>query len=157
MLRTLSGHSGRVYSVSFSPDGQFLATASHDGTVKLWRVSDRAEIMTLRGNGGPVYSVSFSPDGKVIAAAYHNETIKIWDRSGKLLRTLKGHRGAVENISFSPDSQVLASASRDNTVILWHWTLELKDLLEHGCHLLQDYSQADKTEIEICHSSSQQR
>lgn len=157
MLRTLSGHSGRVYSVSFSPDGQFLATASHDGTVKLWRVSDRSEIMTLRGNGGPVYSVSFSPDGKVIAAAYHNETIKIWDRSGKLLRTLKGHRGAVENISFSPDSQVLASASRDNTVILWHWTLELKDLLEHGCHLLQDYSQTDKTEIEICHSLSQQR
>ncbi|KAM3101763.1 TIR domain-containing protein, partial [Phormidesmis sp. 146-20] len=59
----LKGHSGIVWSVSFSPDGKTIATGSHDRTVKLWDLQGR-ELQTLKGHGGSVKSVSFSPDGK---------------------------------------------------------------------------------------------
>ncbi|MEO0434721.1 MAG: hypothetical protein AAF151_23815, partial [Cyanobacteria bacterium J06656_5] len=66
-LQTLEGHSGRGLSVSFSPDGQTLATTSDDGTVKLWDRSGR-ELQTLEGHSGTVWSVSFSPDGQTLVS-----------------------------------------------------------------------------------------
>jgi WD40 repeat protein len=73
-----------VQSVSFSPDGQILATASYDYTVKLWR-SDGSLIATLQGHTQPVMSVSFSPDGQMIASGSQDGTVRLWDRNGKLI------------------------------------------------------------------------
>ncbi|MDW8029965.1 MAG: hypothetical protein RMK94_16420, partial [Armatimonadota bacterium] len=71
LIATLRGHESYVYSVSFSPNGQFLASGGYDGTIKLWRVSDRSEIRTLApdSGGGMVLSVSFSPDGRFLASS----------------------------------------------------------------------------------------
>jgi len=66
---TLEGHTGSVWSVSFAPDGQTLASASADGTVKLWDTSGR-ELQTLEGHTGSVWSVSFAPDGQTLASGY---------------------------------------------------------------------------------------
>ena len=120
LLATLKGHSSYVYSVSFSPDGQVLASGSVDKTIKLWDVGSRREIATLKGHSSYVYSVLFSPDGKVLASGSMDKTIKLWDvGSRREIATLTGHRDGVFSVSFSPDGQVLASGSSDKTIKLW--------------------------------------
>ncbi|WP_204141329.1 caspase family protein [Halomicronema sp. CCY15110] len=109
-------HSDWIYSISFSPDGQTLASASKDGTVKLWDRNGR-ELRTLH-HADAVYEVSFSPDGQTLASASKDSTVKLWDRNGHELHTLH-HASTVYEVSFSPDGKTLASASGDGTVKLW--------------------------------------
>jgi WD40 repeat protein/subtilase family serine protease len=122
------GHSDRVYSVAFSPDGRLLASASgiDDNTIKLWRVSDGALVRTLTGHTGWVTSVAFSPDGRLLASASGSwdwdgdRTVRLWRVSdGALVRTLTGHTDTVTSVAFSPDGSLLASGSDDSTIKLW--------------------------------------
>ncbi|MEW6494187.1 MAG: ribosome assembly protein 4 [Cyanobacteriota bacterium] len=114
----LEKHRSFVYSVSFSPDGNTIASASDDYTIKLWSLEGK-ELATLAGHSDGVNSVSFSPDGNTIASASEDGTIKLWSRKGKLLTTFNGHSKAVRSVSFSPDGNTLASASEDGTIKLW--------------------------------------
>ena len=66
--QTLTGHTGYVYSVSFSPDGRTLASGSADGTVRLWNGVTGEHKQTLTGHTNWVESVSFSPDGRTLAS-----------------------------------------------------------------------------------------
>ncbi len=114
----LERHGKTVLRVSFSPDGEMLASASDDRTVKLWQIDGKL-LHTLEHNDS-VRSVSFSPNGQIIASASYDGTIKLWRRNGKLLQTLIGHQNKqVTSVSFSPNGQFLASVGGDNTVKLW--------------------------------------
>jgi WD40 repeat protein len=110
----------KVRSVSYSPDGKTLASASGDNMVKLWDVVTGKELNTLKGHQDGVSSVSFFPDGKTLASASLDGTVKLWDvGTGKELNTLKGNQHRVISVSFSPDGKTLAFASIDGTVKLW--------------------------------------
>ncbi|MBE9200035.1 MULTISPECIES: caspase family protein [unclassified Nodularia (in: cyanobacteria)] len=111
-------HNSWVSSVSFSPDGQMLASGYADNTIQLWK-SDGSLLATLTDHNDGVNSVSFSPDGQILASASSDSTIKLWSREGKLLNTLTGHLHGVNSVSFSPDGRMLASASNDNSARLW--------------------------------------
>jgi uncharacterized protein YjiK len=115
-----TGHTGSVFSVSFSPDGKRLATASGDRTAALWDAASGQKLRTLKGHTSDVESVSFSPDGKRLATGSNDNTAAMWDAaSGEKLRTLKGHTHEVHSVTFSPDGKRLATASSDHTVALW--------------------------------------
>jgi WD40 repeat protein len=115
----LEGHKGFVLQAKFSPDGQTIATASFDGTAKLWKL-DGENSLTLKAHTEPLLDVSFSPDSQTIATVSQDKTIKLWNRKGRLLNTLTGHSKVVWGVSFSPNGQMLASASRDGTAKLWN-------------------------------------
>ncbi|MEE3371248.1 MAG: hypothetical protein VX346_18080, partial [Planctomycetota bacterium] len=117
---TIKGHAAQVNSVSFSPDGIRLASASGDKTVKVWDVATGQEMLTLKGHNDVVLSVSFSPDGTKLASASIDKTVKVWDAAtGQELLTLKGHNDFVLSVSFSTDGKRLASASADRTLKVW--------------------------------------
>src|SRR5262249_46469226 len=59
----INPHRAHIWNACFSPDGRTLATASWDGTAKLWNAASGQEIFAYRARG-VVWSVAFSPDGK---------------------------------------------------------------------------------------------
>ena len=78
IIRTFEGHTYRVNSVAFSPDGTLLASGSRDQKVRLWNVSDGELLHTLEGHEDEVNSVDFSPDGSLIASGSDDDTIILW-------------------------------------------------------------------------------
>lgn len=74
----MTGHSDSVNSVSFSPDGEIIASGSSDKTIKLWK-KDGVPSTTLIGHKGAVTSVNFSPDGKTLASASKDGKVILWN------------------------------------------------------------------------------
>lgn len=119
-FRILHGHSNRIFSVAFSPNGQFLASASADRTIKLWSPHTGKCLKTLHGHGSWVWAVAFTPDNNLLASASYDHTIKMWDvSSGGCVRTLQGHPSSVLAIAFSPDGKTLFSSGYENIVKRW--------------------------------------
>ncbi len=73
--RVLKGHTSRVYSVAFSSDGQRLASASGDGTVRVWNVASGECLRVLSGQGDGVHCVVFSPDGQQLASSGYDKRV----------------------------------------------------------------------------------
>jgi WD40 repeat protein len=117
---TLLGHEESVYSISFSPDGKLLASASHDQTIKLWHLATRKEFRSLTGHLW-VYDVAFSHDGQLLASANGDHTVKLWEvHSCSELKTLEAHTGNVAAVVFVPNTQMVISGSWDYTIKIWN-------------------------------------
>jgi WD40 repeat protein len=126
----ISGFKNGVNSVAVSPNGAYIATASLDGSVQLWR-SDGSHLVTMQGHSDLAWSVAFSPDSSTVMSAGADGNINLWDLNGKLLKTLKGHSRGVWRAIFSPDGSLIASASPDQTVKLWKRDGTLLKTLPH--------------------------
>ena len=116
----LEGHTGAVTSVAFTSDGAILASASGDGTVRIWDVATGELECVLEGHTEGVRSVAFGPESTILASGGDDKTLRLWDpTTGKLVWTVYKHELPVRSVAFSPDGSVLASGSRDGIVRLW--------------------------------------
>lgn len=144
---TLTGHTAPVNQVSFSRDGQYVLTASHDGTARLWNWSDPQEWnapVVLRGHDGAVLTAALSPDGRWAVTGGADSTARVW-RSGLGLKPTKmsegnisrlvsvtqsplgamwGHRGGIREARFGPDGRRVLTIGADETVRVWEANLE---------------------------------
>ncbi len=101
-------------------DGTWLASASGDGTVRIWDPATGQQRATLTGHTGWVTAVAIAPDGTWLASGTGDGTVRIWDPvTGQQRTTLTGHTGTVTAVAIAPDGTWLASASRDETVRIW--------------------------------------
>jgi WD40 repeat protein/tRNA A-37 threonylcarbamoyl transferase component Bud32 len=118
-VRNLRGHTGSVTSVTFSPDGNRLASSSQDATVRLWDARTGQELRIIE-TPDEVLKVIFKPDGKHLVSVGEDATVRIWDTAtGRNVRTLRGHLGPIYGIVFSPTDGRLFSASYDGTIKVW--------------------------------------
>ena len=139
--KTLTGHESDVYSISFSPDEQLIATASDDQTFRLWTY-DGQLLNTIQAHRLPVTSIDFSPDSQLIVTGSDDQTVKLWNRDGELVRILRGHTSEVKSVQFSPSGNLIATAGNDGKILLWNVNLSLAgldELLQHSCSLARSY------------------
>ena len=116
----LRGHKDHVNYVHISPDGNFIVSASNDGSIRIWDVYSGKCMQVLEGHTDIVSMALFSPNGKYIVSASKDGCIRIWDaKTGECLQTLHGHKKGVSSISFSPNGKRLVSTSEDSTVKVW--------------------------------------
>jgi WD40 repeat protein len=117
-LRTLEGHTGRVYAVKFRE--RVLATGSADGTVRLWDpVSGRCRhVLEIHPRG--VWPVALDADGSLMATGDAAGVVTVWDTaSGTPLHRLPGHSAPVYTVAFGPGSSTLVTGDASTAVRLW--------------------------------------
>lgn len=128
----LRGHEGPVSQVRISPCGRFIASASSDGTCKIWAADTGSHMDTLVGHMAGVNCIAWSPDSKTLASGSDDKAIRLWDRvtgrpktmtrknvTGQEMPPLRSHHNYVHCIAFSPKGNILASGSYDEAVFLW--------------------------------------
>jgi len=112
-------HSDAVWAVTFSPDGQTIASGSQDTTLKLWDIKSRNETKSLVGDFSPIYAVDFNSDATEISSGSGLWRILEWNlTTGKAYPPLE-HLATIWSVDVSPDNQKVASASADKTAKIW--------------------------------------
>jgi transcription initiation factor TFIID subunit 5 len=118
--KVLKGHTGTVYSCSFTFDRSLLLSCSEDCTIRLWSLQTWTCLVVYKGHLNPVWDVKFSPHGYYFVSCSHDKTARVWATdSAQPLRIFAGHLSDVDVCTFHPNSNYVATGSSDRTVRLW--------------------------------------
>ncbi|KAI9143777.1 WD40-repeat-containing domain protein [Paraphysoderma sedebokerense] len=118
--KTLVGHAGPVYGLSFTKDNRYMLSCSEDKTVRLWSMDTFSNLVCYRGHNYPVWDVDFGPEGIYFATASHDRTARLWSCEHIYpLRIFAGHLSDVDVVKFHPNSNYIATGSSDKTARLW--------------------------------------
>lgn len=118
----LTGHAGEVYGCKFSPNGDYLASCSHDHDVFLWEIftEECKNTLVLKDHTAPVLDVQWT-DGSHIVSGSADKTVALFDAvTGERDRKFSGHKAIVNAVAASRKcAAVVASASNDRTARVW--------------------------------------
>ncbi|VVC97755.1 unnamed protein product [Leptidea sinapis] len=116
----LRGHSGPIQAVSVLSREEIVLSASHDSTMRAWRVSDYSCASVYRGHNYPIWCLDVSKNGLFIVTGSHDRTAKLWslDRTFPI-RVFVGHVSDVTCVKFHPNEAYIATGGADRTVRLW--------------------------------------
>lgn len=110
-------------TVSFSPDGQYIAYSyadNEDFSLYIWYLEKNCQYYVLKGHLSVIKSISFSRDSLSLITASYDGTIRIWDvHEGKCRKVLRDDGKFVNSAALSPDERYIASASADNIIRIW--------------------------------------
>lgn len=125
LLDTLVGHSDNISALEFSPTGSLVASASEDGTVKLWEFNRSTSNRPTFQDPDELFGhiITLSSDGTLAASASEDEGIRLWDLESGSSKTLIGRGGplyAVYQLAISPDKSLLAGLLSGYTEV-WIW------------------------------------
>jgi WD40 repeat protein len=132
-LRNLQDHIDAVFSVSFSPGGKLLASASQDRTVKIWDIATGKRLFTLSDASDGLTSVAYSPTGDRVAAVGYDKTIYVWDLTdadGHLSQSLIADEDSLLALVWSPDGKTIVTASSDGSIRFRDTNLELLGVID---------------------------
>lgn len=119
LLKTLTGHTNRIYRANFSPNGKFVVTASGDNSARVWNVKTGQMVLNLGNHSSHVFCASFSPNSRFLVTVGGN-VAKVWNiPSGRLHKTLKGHTKRVRSARFNSSGTRIVTTSEDGTVKMW--------------------------------------
>lgn len=142
----LDAHPAEVSAAVFTPDSRIFATASYDGTVKLWDGQTGKPLRTLAGHQNLVLSLAVSPDGNTLASGANDNTIRFWDvPAAAPSASWTGHTAAINDLAVRPDGLFAVSVGDDKVVRVWdRKTGKLLQSLEgHPTEILQAAFRAD--------------
>jgi WD40 repeat protein len=120
MVRRFVGHSNTLSDLAFSPDGQMLATVSHDRKLRLWDAQTGEELYTIVAHRDWVRSVDFAPDGWSLVTSGDDGRVRLWHaETGQLLLELPDEGHGVWKARFSPDGRRVACHTNDARIVLY--------------------------------------
>jgi WD40 repeat protein len=113
-------HRAPIERAAFSPDGRWIATASHDHTAAVWDVDTAVAVLAPLAHGGAVLDVAFGLDGTRLVTASADGSARVWSlASGELVAPPLEHAAKVHRACFSSDGETVLTASWDHTARVW--------------------------------------
>lgn len=120
LVRSFADHRDMLLDAELSPDGNTLATAGYDRSIKLWHVAEGSLLRSIDVHNGAVFDLAWHPSGKLLASASADETVKLWRAAdGVRLDTLNAPQGEVRGVVFTPDGGRVLAAGRDRRIHAW--------------------------------------